>query len=561
MNNNNKLLTWITSRTGTFILFVLWSLFITDLWLPRNWGFYGTGDWDLTYATYEVARKSVLEFGQFPHFNPFLAFGSDLDANPQAAHFSIFFLPILVFGTFYGYKVSILFAIMLGLTGCHKLLRSIGSDTFLSIMLSMILCSTPYFGRHIIEAGHSNFLNFYLIPTLFWLYLRYVRSGKFIHLSLPILILTQFICGGAPFVFIVSVITLLFWLTGSIINKDLSTKKAIFMLISIGFAIGLSLWKLIPVMDLWSASPRLVNDDSKINLLVWLHALNDTTTDTGTPHGWHEVSIGTGLLLPLLIIVYRKYLPNFKIWLILLVFLIWLGLGNQPEYVNPWYLIHHTFPFFNGLRAPYRFAFILIFAIVIGASLILNKLKDNNLIYIILISVTLSNTLNFNALSRNLVHTPRIEEIPKDSTANFAVRNLGGTFPFHYLSLKKNQFLISAYEPLHLPTVKDTLESFVNGGQLKYFSPHIITIQSADSTSTLSLRWQNGWKTEDNATIFNKNGLIGLKSLPGTEIHLKYSNPSFDVGLNYSLIVLIFFLLCCYPFRFLQLTIETAVNS
>lgn len=561
MNINNKLLSWVSSNTGTFILFVLWSLFITDLWLPRNWGFYGTGDWDLTYTTYEVARKSIIEFGQFPHYNPFLAFGSDLDANPQAAHFSIFFLPILAFGTFYGYKVSIVLAILLGLLGCHRLLRTIGSEIFPSIMLSMILCSAPYFGRHIIEAGHSNFLNFYLIPALFWLYLRYMKSGKFSQLSLPVLILVQFICGGAPFVFIISVVILLLWLTGSIFNRDLSIKKALFMLTSIGFAIGLSLWKLIPVLDLWSDSPRLVNDDSKINLLVWLHALNDTTTDTGTPHGWHEVSLGISLFLPLLIVVYRKYIPNFKTWLVLTAFVIWLSLGNQPDFFNPWYLIHHTLPFFNGLRAPYRFAFILVFAILIGATLVITKLKDNNLIYIILFSITLSNTLNFNALSRNMVHTPRIEDVPKDTTSKFAIRNLGNSYPFHFLSLKKNQFLISAYEPLHLPSVNDTLESLVKGGELKYFSPQFISIQSNDSITTLSLRWDKGWSTGDNAKINNQNGLIVLKSMPNSEIQLKYSNPSFYIGLNYSLIVLLFFLLCFYPFRFLQIVTETVINS
>lgn len=556
MNKDNKLIAWLGSNTGTFLLFVLWSLFITDLWLPRNWGFYGNGDWDLTYSTYEVARKSIIEFGQLPHYNPFLAFGSDLDANPQAAHYSIFFLPILAFGTFYGYKVSILLAIVLGLLGCHKLLKAIGSDIMPSILLSMILCSAPYFGRHIIEAGHSNFLNFYLIPALFWLYLRYIKSGKFSQLGLPVLILVQFICGGAPFIFIVAVIILMLWLIGRLVLQLISIKKALFVFSTVGFAIGLSLWKLLPVMDLWTNSPRLVNDDSRINLLVWLHALNDSKTDTGTPHNWHEIAIGTGLFLPLLIILYRQYIPNFKTWLILLVLVIWLGLGNQPNYINPWYLIHHTLPFFNGLRAPYRFAFILLFAIIIGSAIIITKIKDNKLIYIILFSIALSNTLNYNALSRNLVHTPRIDDIPKDSTSKFAIRNLGNDYPFHYLSLKNNQFLVSAYEPMHLPNVGDTLESFVKGGNLTHFTPNAITIKSTDTLSILALRWQEGWTSSNNSVIINYKGLLAVRSAIGNEILLNYHNPALSIGINYSLVVLLLFLLCFYQFRFLQLAAE-----
>lgn len=556
MNQDNKLIAWITSRTGSFLLFVLWSLFITGLWLPRNWGFYGNGDWDLTYSTYEVARKSIIEYGQFPHYNPFLAFGSDLDANPQASHFSVFFLPILAFGTFYGYKISILLAIVLGLLGSYKLLRFIGTEALPSIMLSMILCSAPYFGRHIIEAGHSNFLNFYLIPALFWLYLRYMKSGKFSQLSLPVLILVQFICGGAPFVFIVAVIALLLWLIGRLFLQQINVKKALFVLSSVGFAVGLSLWKLLPVMDFWANSPRLVNDDSQINLLIWLHALNDSKTDTGTPHGWHEIAIGTGLFLPLLIVIYRQYIPNFKTWLILIALVIWLGLGNQPNYINPWYLIHHTLPFFNGLRAPYRFAFILMFAIVIGSSLIIKNIKDNKLIYIVLFSITLSNTLNFNALSRNLVNTPRIDDIPKDTTSKFAIRNLGNNYQFHYLSLKKNQFLVSAYEPMHLPSVADTLESFVKGGQLSHFTPNAITIKSTDSLCILALRWHEAWQADGDATIVNYKGLLAVKSVIGKDILISYHNPALSIGLNYTLVVLLLFLLCFYQFRFLQLATE-----
>jgi len=557
MIDSNKLRSWIVSAPGTWLLFIVWNLFITNLWLPRNWGFYGNGDWDLTYTTYEVARKSIVEFGQIPHYNPFLAFGSDLDANPQAAHWSIFFLPVLIFGTFYGYKVSILMALLIGLHGFNRLLKYIGIDPMQALLYSFIFCSSSYLAQHSILAGHSNFLNFYLVPFLFLYYQRYIHTGKFRLLSIPVLILMQFICGGAPFIFIVVVVMLLLWLCGLAINGSIGLKKGLLTLTSLGFAIGMSLWKLIPVMQLWEASPRLVTDDSQINLLVWLHALNDSSTDTGTPHQWHEISIGVGILMPILILVYRRYIPNFKLWLGFCAIIIWIGLGNQPNFFNPWYLLHHTLPFFNGLRAPYRFAFIILFAIVIGAAIITNKLKDNKLIYIVLISITLSNSLNYNALSRNLVHTPRIDEIKIENDKEFALKNMGEDYPYHYLSVKKNQFLVSAYEPMHLPAVNDTLNTFIKGGELTKFTSNSIAFKSMDSLSIIALRWQDGWKAKGNLKISNWKGLMAIQTTPGTVVELNYHNPAVDTGLNYSLVVFLLFLISFYPFRFLQIATES----
>jgi hypothetical protein len=232
-------------------------------------------------------------------------------------------------------------------------------------------------------------------------------------------------------------------------------------------------------------------------------------------------------------------------------------LGNQPNFFNPWYLLHHTLPFFNGLRAPYRFAFIILFAIVIGAAIITNKLKDNKLIYIVLISITLSNSLNYNALSRNLVHTPRIDEIKIENDKEFALKNMGEDYPYHYLSVKKNQFLVSAYEPMHLPAVNDTLNTFIKGGELTKFTSNSIAFKSMDSLSIIALRWQDGWKAKGNLKISNWKGLMAIQTTPGTVVELNYHNPAVDTGLNYSLVVFLLFLISFYPFRFLQIATES----
>lgn len=109
---------------------------------------------------------------------------------------------------------------------------------------------------------------------------------------------------------------------------------------------------------------------------------------------------------------------------------------------------------------------------------------------------------------------------------------------------------------MHLPNVSDTLGFFVKGGQLSHFTPNAITVKSTDSLCILALRWQEGWTTGDDATIVNYKGLLAVKSVIGKGICISYHNPAFSIGLNYSLLVLLLFLLCLYPFSFLQIAAE-----
>lgn len=532
-----RLESFLNTRLGTGLLFVIWTLFITNLWLPRNWGFYGSDDWDLTYATFESARKSIVEFNQWPGFNPYLAFGSDMDANPQSAHASIFFLPILLFGTFYGYKVSIILAILLGLYGMRLLLKSIGINPLNSTLISMLFCSASYFARHIMEAGHSNFLNFYLIPFLFYFLNLYKNRTEWWSGLLAALILTQFISSGAPIVFIITFIMIMLWILGLALNKEINIKQIASLVWIMIAGLSMSLWKIVPVLDQWSVSPRLVTDDSSINPLILLHAFADFKTDTGTPHGWHEVSLGIGLIIPILILFYRKHIPNFKTWFIIGILCAWFCLGNTPSYINPWYLIHHYLPIFDGIRAPYRFLFILLFAFVLGLGFISKIESGNKLIVLIIVAVSLSNTLNFNSIARQLVFTQRIEEIPsgKSSFPNCIKSNKKQLF----FNIRENNLIVDAYEPQDLPIVTDTLQQFTTGAKILEFTPNKLQFISTDSSIKINLRYHSGWKSTL-GNIENNKGLIQINDVvPNQTFTLSYSNPKVRFGLYCTFISLV----------------------
>jgi hypothetical protein len=525
-----------------WILFIAWILFASNLWLPRNWGFYGTADWDLTYSTFEVARINIIEYGEWPSYQEFLAFGSDLDANPQAVGGSVFIIPVLIFGTFYGYKLSILFAMLIGLWGSFKLFKLYCLDNFISISMSLIFVGAPYFSRHIFEAGHSNFLFFYFLPWIFYHLENYKISGRHKYLIFLTLLLAIPVSGGAPLVTIIASTGVFLLGLGYFLIEKRPIQFIGGLITSIIFSLILNSWKILPALELWEQSPRLTKDESGINILVYFQSLCDFPIDTNTPHQWHEFAIG----FPIILIVFSAYkifeIKNIKYWIILCLPVIWIGLGNSPSYFNPWYLLNHYVPVFSSLRAPYRIGVLSLLILCVFFLKTYKLYNYKELIYLILVSSILTQTLSFNSISNKMVFTKRIEEIQLRNTIkkHDVIRLKKHEIESQFYFIKKQCFVQNAYEPLNLLEVSDSLNTFITGGCLLDFRPNQILINSKDSLVKTSIRFNKNWKLIGTGKIINQNGLLCVKSSTG-KIELFYKNERTRIGLAFSIISLILF--------------------
>jgi hypothetical protein len=538
-----KLEELFSKNRNIWILFIAWILFASNLWLPRNWGFYGTADWDLTYSTFEVARINIIEYGEWPSYQAYLAFGSDLDANPQAVSGSVFLIPVLLLGTFYGYKLSILLAMLIGLWGAFKLFKLYCIDNFISFSMSIIFVGAPYFSRHIFEAGHSNFLFFYFIPWIFFHLENYKNRGKHKYLIYIALLLALPISGGAPLVSIVASAGLILLSLGYFLIDKKGSKFISGVIISIGFALLVNAWKIFPTIEHWAQSPRLTKDESGINFLIYLQTLCDFQTDTKTPHQWHEFAIG----FPLILIVFSCYklfkIKNVKFWLILSVPIFWIGLGNSPNYINPWYLLNHYVPVFSSLRAPYRIGVLSLLILCVLFLKTYNKYNYKELIYITLVSCILTQTLSFNSISNKMVYTKRIEEIPTTDTLKKldVVVLKKREFENQFYFVKKQCIVQNAYEPLNLLKVEDSLKTFVSGGVILSFKPNKICINSKDTAVKTSIRFNKNWHLNGIGRIINQRGLLCVKDSKG-KLELVYKNERTKIGAVFSLLSLILFL-------------------
>ncbi len=540
--NKDKLINWIQTTSGLWVVFIAWSLFISNLWLPRNWGFYGNNDWDLTYATFEAARKSIMEYGEWPIFNPYAAFGTDTVANPQAVNGGIFFTPVLIFGTFYGYKLSLLLAIIIGCWGSFKCFKLINNNKWIALLVTFLFVGCSFFSRHLFEAGHSNVMYLYLLPWIIYGLQKILIKPTMGHVILPIFLLAQTLTSGAPIVFITCCILILMWSIGLCFIEKRGIKPIIFFSAIILISIGISMWKIWPVIQYWQHAPRLVKDDSGINLLVWLQSLADFETDTRTWHDWFEFSLGFSLILVGIIYLYIKQIKKYQYWLFLALPLLWLCMGNIPENFSLWHILNTYAPIFSSLRAPYRFGIIIVFVLCITLMRVLRDIEYSDILWIVLFFAVISQTLNFNATSKKFTNSKRLDDIKV--TKNMEVKPIKirkSEYKHQFLFIQQNYLIQNAYEPLFLSKVTDTSNSLVQGAQLVSFSPNKIVLMDCDSAVNVNLRYNHFWTISGKGNLMSHNGDIQINNAKGN-ITLTYFNTDIWTGLwlsFYSLIILL----------------------
>ena len=85
---------------------------------PRNLGY---GDWDLNLEKYEAVRRTVLEWGQFPWWDPWCRGGFPLAANPQCGVLGIATPLVLALGTSVGMRFAQLACLLIAMEGARRL--------------------------------------------------------------------------------------------------------------------------------------------------------------------------------------------------------------------------------------------------------------------------------------------------------------------------------------------------------------------------------------------------------------------------------------------------------
>jgi hypothetical protein len=129
-------------------------------------------DWDQYATFFEIQRRSLVDHGELPWWNPWLLGGIPGVAHPQFTILSPFFLPVLLFGTAVGTLLFFALHVFVGCAGMWVLARRLGRGLPAAAVAATVfaLVFVPF-----VNAGVANRMNGSLVP---WLVVGFVEARR-----------------------------------------------------------------------------------------------------------------------------------------------------------------------------------------------------------------------------------------------------------------------------------------------------------------------------------------------------------------------------------------------
>lgn len=341
------------------------------------------GDPDYYFQIYEAFRRSVLEFGQFPMWNPWVAGGIPLFANVQFGMVSLQGPLVLIFGAVIGLKLAIVGYMLIGFYGFRKLFKdAFGAPNLRATLLAYIPMFGSFFVYRVI-AGHFTFLMIAFVPWLLYFFLKHRNKKAWLWFAL----LYSLMVWSAPhYTTIMAGVVVGLWFLYEIIQaafKTLNTnkwrdfwqerKKDLLFFVKSGALIAVvCAYRMYFVASFIKDRPRLetTSNDPFTGLWQGFYAMWGPDQYNAPPQltshwGWVEAAtyIGIGTFVCLLIVlgvwvakkIAKKAAPfNYSVVLLLVLFASFsvLGMGDFGPW-SPYHLLNHL-PVFDSMRVATR---------------------------------------------------------------------------------------------------------------------------------------------------------------------------------------------------------------
>jgi hypothetical protein len=332
------------------------ALYVSPLWQSlTTWG--GTFDWGYFFFLAEVDRKTVVEFGQFPLWNPYYCGGAVHLANPQTYFLSPTFLFIWAFGTPLGIRLTLTVAILLAMDGMRRFLGVLGIGRVGAVIGGTGYAVSGTIAQHL-GGGHVGWLGFCVLPYVLHSFHR-ALVGQRRHILYGGLFLAWIFGHFGGYTFPYSALTLaLYGMIWSACQRRLRDGLVVIAWM-LTFGLALSSVRLLPILEFMSGHPRIRPDLDIVSPLEYVEIYlvrHRTRGVPGHPYVWPEYGNYLGLAGAALMAlgcwtVARRRRGLRPIAYALLAFLVF-QVGNVPGF--PWWLLKHL-PIFRFMRVPSRF--------------------------------------------------------------------------------------------------------------------------------------------------------------------------------------------------------------
>ncbi|MEZ5358013.1 MAG: hypothetical protein R3F48_04220 [Candidatus Zixiibacteriota bacterium] len=540
--------TWLPYIVFAVVTAILSWPIITTL---SNWGI---RDWDLFTTLHASVVRSIVEYGQFPFWNPYIGGGNILFAHPEVPVLNPVVLLYLVFGPLIGLKIQLLLAYYCGFIGTYKLARAFGISIYGSYIPPLVFMLSSYFALHF-SAGHIPFHYFAALPWLVFVYKKSLDNPWYI---LWMSAITAFMILGSgaavPVVF-----SLFFLFLFSLF--DLSERNRFWPpLYAIAGGVGgvlIAAVKFLPMADYLSRHPWVPDGTvmtTPLSLLpTMLFNFNQSMFSgyaQGYVWGWHEYGAYLGPLAVILVAIGLLFAFK-RTWsfLVLAVFSLLLVLGSFASWA-PWELLHKL-PAFESMRVPSRFIILALFALAFIAGIGLDRLialfKFRRGAMTILFFIAIAGThllVSLPILGEAFTREAEQPEIQAD------FRQIQGDPNRMYAAFLANEGTVraawlSAYRGGRGIFDGQEMQEWYSEGEFvqvidREFSPNRLVFHvrtAAGGQLVVGQGYDPGWRRADDGAIKEFHDLLSFRVYPHDErIELYYRPDYFAVGLIVSIV-------------------------
>jgi hypothetical protein len=549
----------------------------------ENWGI---EDWDYWAAHHEAARKAILGYGQFPHWNPWACGGMDLLAHPGSRALAPTSLILLWLGAVSGLKVEILLHGALGSLGLWALGREHGLDRTAAWLAPL----GSFFGSFYALPVSAGMVWFTSVAYLPWAQLfaqRAIAGESRARAPAGAALALTFLGGGAyPLVIAFAWLALEAALRGREIGFARAAARA-----GLVGALGLALCavKLLPAIEFTHDFPRHANrttgfsvESLAIGLFSHDQRLDVAATRFDAVHpgeflrgisaDFDDVGmyVGPAITALFLLGLATRARRNARLLVTLATFLL-LSFGNRLP-GSP-YMLLSQLPVLDGMRFAERYRIVWLPCALLIAGDGLTELRCRlakrlpgrpaaSLAGAVVLAAIAADQLSVSrpiyamAFPIRPLRLPppgefrQVVGIPNYDADGFVPRPYGqariyGAWSAHYPAFLMNVGFVRCYESAPVRTAAIPMRSRAYRGEahlegtsgrisIATWSPNRLRFAvSAESPGRLVINqnYTRGWRANDGRPVRSADGLVVVDVGPADrEVELSYRRPSFGLG-------------------------------
>lgn len=517
----------------------------------------GWGDWDYFTAQSLVARRSWLEYGQAPFWSPYHCGGAAITENFQSRAWSPSFLLVLGLGAWWGNRLWMLLALVVGFEGARRLARALGAAPWGALFAAFAVVGNGTVTARM-AIGHFGDVPYLFLPWWLLAIDRAHREPARAALPAGLWGALAILEGGIyPLVYGTLI-------AGALTLIRTRTHRSARPLLGFGLALaataGLAMHVLLPstLFGLDALHRDVVPER------VPLHVLGESFLSTDLAWSrlvfpeqhwrWHEYVAYVGPVFPVaLLLACLRGDRRVWGWLLLALFFVGYALGDFAAW-SPWTLLHRL-PVFDAMRASGRALVPAILCASVAVALALDRWR-------LAAPAALALALNLALVTPGALRgafTIPVPAIERDTTFTQRVdqRHYQLIFRSHHslmtLDVLRNRGSLSCYEPI--PPRQGARVLWPDHGELVLartrgtarflgWSPHRLRIAldglTANGVLLLNQNYHRGWRSIDGRPLQEHLGVLAVPITPqDRSVELRFHPPGFFEGALVSMLSLL----------------------